>query len=101
MPESTDAAKVYVELSVEELQATTRFLEDQIFRVRFIDPKIPGNRANHEQLTAAQSALEALTESLKNRSVVKKRVRVSDATVPQSIDTPSFQRPIKRAAPSR
>ena len=55
---------VHVVLSVEELQAVLRLLEDQLFRVKFIDPKIPGHRPEAGLVRIAETAVGTLRESL-------------------------------------
>src|SRR5215218_8962983 len=50
---------ISVELSPSELRAVISMLEDQLFRVKFIDPKLPGYKLDVERLQAAQSAPEA------------------------------------------
>ena len=93
------SVKIRVELSAEELQASIRFLEDQIFRVKFIDPKIPGNQSNVSQLRAAESTLLLLQEALKTRSGPKP-TRINEVQLPKRIDEPDFQKPV-RATRSR
>jgi hypothetical protein len=92
-------ARVRIELSVEELQANIQFLSDQIFRVKFIDPKIPGNQSNVSQVRAAESALLLLQEALKARSGPKP-TRINEVQLPKRIDEPDFQKPV-RATRSR
>jgi hypothetical protein len=57
---------VRFQLSVEQVKALSTLAEDQIFRVKHIDPKIPGYKNNLEQLRAGESALAVLKESLQN-----------------------------------
>lgn len=92
-------ARVRVEMSVEELQASIQFLADQIFRVKFIDPKIPGNQSNVRQIRAAESALLLLQEALKTRSGPRP-TRINEIQLPPRIDEPDFQKPV-RATRSR
>jgi hypothetical protein len=63
MPTTADP-KIRLELSLQELKAVTALVEDQLFRVKFIDPKIPGHKNDPEQLRAAESALANLKERL-------------------------------------
>jgi hypothetical protein len=93
MPQYPGPAKVRVELTVEELQANVQFLQDQLFRVKYIDPKIPGNRANHEHIKAAESALAVLQETLKIRSGPKP-TRVDELESAKKADGPDFHRPV-------
>jgi hypothetical protein len=86
-------------MSVEELQASVQFLTDQIFRVKFIDPKIPGNQSNVSQVRAAESALLVLQEALKTRSGPRP-ARINEIQMSTGIDKPNFQKPV-RATRSR
>ena len=52
--------KVGVQLSGSELRAVISMLEDQLFRIRFIDRKLPGYKLDAECFQAAESALEQL-----------------------------------------
>jgi len=63
MPNQTDT-KIRFQLSSEQVKAVAAMVEDQLFRVKFIDPKLPGHKSNLEQLHAAESALVILKESL-------------------------------------
>jgi hypothetical protein len=63
MPNQTDS-KIRFQLSTGQLKAVATMLEDQLFRVKFIDPKLPGHKRNPEQLHDAESALEILKGSL-------------------------------------
>jgi hypothetical protein len=92
-------ARVRVEMSVEELQASVQFLTDQIFRVKFIDPKIPGNQSNVRQIRAAESALLLLQEALKTRSGPRP-TGMNEVQLPTRIDAPDFHKPV-RATRSR
>lgn len=60
MPATGNPAKISVLLSVEELRAVVGMLDDQLFRVRFIDPKIPGYQADKDRTRAAEAGLESL-----------------------------------------
>ena len=60
----TVSSKIRVDLSADELQAVIKLAEDQIFRVKFIDPKMPGHKKNAEELHAAESALGVLKQAL-------------------------------------
>lgn len=60
----TASSKIHVELSADELQALIKLADDQLFRVKFIDPKMPGYKNDLEQLHAAESALSTLKHCL-------------------------------------
>jgi hypothetical protein len=70
MPPHPTPTKVRINLTVQELEANIHFLHDPIFRVKHIDPNIPGNRPNHDQLKAAESTLAVLQEAMKTRSTL-------------------------------
>ena len=58
--------KIKVELTVEELQALVTLTENQFFRIKFLDPKMPGYKARPEELKAAQSAVATIRRALDN-----------------------------------
>lgn len=77
--------KISVQLTVEELQAILTLTENQFFRMRFIDPKLPGYKANPEELEHAKSAVEALQAAMKKEKGLP-------------VETPTWQAPQKRVA---
>lgn len=52
--------KIPIQLTAEELQALVTLSENQFFRLKYIDPKMPGYKAQPEELRAAQSAVQVL-----------------------------------------
>ena len=58
-------AKIAIHLTVEELQALLTLADNQFFRMKYIDPKIPGHEERPEELRAAQSAVQVLQNALK------------------------------------
>ena len=58
-------AKIAIHLTVEELQALLTLADNQFFRMKYIDPKIPGHKERPEELRAAQSAVQVLQNALK------------------------------------
>jgi hypothetical protein len=56
--------KITVQLSLDELQSLIKLTENQFFRIKFIDPKMPGYKAHPSELEAAQSAVAVLKEAL-------------------------------------
>ena len=46
--------KITVQLTAEELQALVTLSENQFFRLKHIDPQMPGYKVNHEELRAAR-----------------------------------------------
>jgi hypothetical protein len=57
--------KIKLELNAEELKALTTLAENQFFRMRFIDPRIPGYKIAPEVFRASQSATALLSEAMK------------------------------------
>jgi hypothetical protein len=73
--------KLRLELPAEELKALLTLAEDQLFRMKFIDPKLPGHRSNPDLVRAAESAIEALKELLKVGSPIR-TASPSDVRIP-------------------
>ena len=59
--------KISVQLSVDELQALITLTENQFFRIKFIDPRMPGHKARPGEVEAAQSAVGILKEALRKQ----------------------------------
>ena len=57
--------KLSVQLTLEELQELLELVDNQLFRMKYIDPKIPGHKTNPEKLRAATSAVQALRDTFK------------------------------------
>lgn len=52
-----------LKLSVDEVQALLELVDNQLFRMKFIDTKLPGHKANPEKLRLATSAVTTLRAS--------------------------------------
>ena len=59
--------KIKLTLEPEELKALTTLAENQLFRMRYVDPKIPGYTITPETFRAAQSATALLSEAMKKQ----------------------------------
>jgi hypothetical protein len=57
--------KITVQLTAEELRALVTLSENQFFRLKYIDPKMPGYKVQPEALRVAQSAVQVLQDALK------------------------------------
>jgi hypothetical protein len=68
---SPEPKKLRLELLAEEVKALLTLAEDQLFRMKFIDPKLPGHRANPELVWSAESAIAALKDLLKEGSTIR------------------------------
>lgn len=51
---------VTLKLTLNELELLTSLASDQLFRREFIDPKMPGHRADSAQLSLGKSLLSRL-----------------------------------------
>lgn len=58
--------KISVELTLPELQAVVSLAENQLFRVKFIDPKMPGYKSHPEELAISKAAVQVLHDALNN-----------------------------------
>ena len=52
-----------VKVSVEELKALLELVDNQLFRMKFIDSRIPGHIPNPGQLALATSAIDTLKKT--------------------------------------
>jgi ribosome maturation protein Sdo1 len=58
--------KISIQLTLDELQELLELVENQLFRIKFIDPKIPGPRMKAEKIEAANSAVKVLKDAFKS-----------------------------------
>ncbi len=65
MVQSTVTKKIKVDLNPQELKVLTTLAENQFFRMRFIDPRLPGYTIEPEVFRASQSAVALLSEAVK------------------------------------
>ena len=56
--------KIKLELSSDELKVLTTLADNQMFRMRFIDPKIPGYKVDPDSFRASQSVIGMLHVAL-------------------------------------
>ena len=56
---------------MDEVQALLELVDNQLFRMKFIDPKIPGHKDNPEKLRLATTAVNRLKESFRNAKGIK------------------------------
>ena len=62
-----------VKLTADEIQALLELVDNQLFRMKFIDSKIPGHKNNPEKLRLASSAVSRLKENLQKAKGIKAR----------------------------
>ena len=56
---------INLNLTVEQVKALLQISQNQLFRMKFLDPKMPGYKARPGEVEAAESAVQALTAALK------------------------------------
>jgi hypothetical protein len=66
--------KLTVSFTLEELQELLELVDNQLFRMKYIDSKIPGHKPNPEKLRAASSAVQSLRDAFKTAKGFKTRV---------------------------
>jgi hypothetical protein len=66
--------KLSVQFTLEELQELLELVDNQLFRMKYIDSKIPGHRPNPEKLRHASDAVQALRDTFKTAKGFKTRV---------------------------
>jgi hypothetical protein len=69
--------KISIQLNPEELKALVTLADNQMFRMKFIDPKIPGYKMTPEVFRAAQSALGLLHEASVKEGFERQAVKVA------------------------
>jgi len=70
--------KISVSLTVEQLQALVTLADNQLFRVKYIDPKMPGYVVQPKELEIATSAVQILGDALKAAKDSKPKVAVAN-----------------------
>ena len=66
--------KLSVQFTLEELQALLELVDNQLFRMKYIDSKVPGYKSDPEKLKSATSAVQALKDTFKTAKGFKTRV---------------------------
>ena len=57
--------KIKIDLTAEELKVLATLAENQFFRMRYIDTRMPGYSISPETFRASQSATALLSEAMK------------------------------------
>jgi len=66
-----------VKMSVPELKSLLELVDNQLFRMKFIDSRIPGHIANPQQLALATSAVD----TLKKKNNKAKEINAIEKTI--------------------
>ena len=61
---------ISINLSLEQIEVLVALADNQIFRMKYIDPKLPGYKPVPEALEAARTAVQALQEALNSVKVL-------------------------------
>lgn len=67
-------AKISIELTLEELQTLVTMADNQLFRIKYIDSKVPGNVGNPEDLRTAQAAVRVLQDALRKEKGIRREM---------------------------
>lgn len=67
-------SKIRFDLTVQELTELVELLDNQLFRMKFIDTKVPGHKINPEKVRVASGAVNILKTSLNTAKGFKTRV---------------------------
>jgi hypothetical protein len=62
---------ISVEFSLEQLQALVVLANNQLFRVKYIDPKMPGHVNHPEQLELSKEAVQLVEAALNKAKGIK------------------------------
>ena len=65
---------IKLRLTLDELKGLLRTIQNQLLHVKYLDPRIPGYKAQPGELEAAESAVRVLEEAVK-----QDRLRTSGA----------------------
>lgn len=82
---------IRVEFSVAELDLLTTLASDQLFRIEFIDPKMPGYKADNDKIGVSKHLISRL------RSVLAENRPVGSVLSADRLNAPT--RVLNRAAP--
>jgi hypothetical protein len=58
--------KISVSLTLAELESTVSMMDNQLFRMKFIDSKLPGHIHRPEALKTAEAASQVFQDALKS-----------------------------------
>jgi len=64
---------ICVEFSLEQLQAIVVLANNQLFRVKYIDPKMPGHVNRPEELAISKEAVQVVEAALNKAKGIKAR----------------------------
>jgi hypothetical protein len=56
---------IKLSLTLDELKGVLQTVQNQLFHVKYLDPRIPGYKAQPGELEAAESGIRVLVEAIK------------------------------------
>jgi hypothetical protein len=69
--------KISVQLTQEQIGIIVKLADNQLFRMKFIDSKLPGHYNGAEELKTAQEAVAVLRDCIPDTRIVKLAVQNS------------------------
>lgn len=70
--------------TVDQIKAVLRTIQNQLFHVKYLDPKFPGYQAKPGELEAAESAIRALEAALReDRLSISYQIPVGRGALPR------------------
>jgi hypothetical protein len=63
--------KISVEFSLEQLQALVTLADNQLFRLKYIDPRMPGHVNRPEELELCKEAVQVVQTALNTAKGIK------------------------------
>ena len=69
--------KISVDLTLEELQALLKLADNQLFRIKYIDPKMPGYVPHPGELEVSKAAVQVLQDALNGVKGIKAKTSIS------------------------
>jgi hypothetical protein len=72
---------ISLKLTAKEIELLTSLASDQLFRREFIDPRLPGHRANPGDLSLGKQLVERLKQMTSNRVTGTAPLRRNGAAV--------------------
>jgi hypothetical protein len=73
---TSQAKKIAVGLTLEELETLVKLADNQLFRLKYIDPKMPGHVNHPGELETAKSAVQVLQTALNGAKGIKAKTAI-------------------------
>jgi hypothetical protein len=76
--------KFKLDLSPQELAVLTTLVENQFFRMKYIDPRMPGYSIHPDKFRASQSAVALLSDAMKKERGLPVRPEIVQGAKPSA-----------------